>query len=196
MRHGPVSPTPWPAALGAALALALVPAAAQAAAFTGRVVRVIDGDTLVVRDDAAVRRETRIAGIDAPEIRQPYGVRARSRLVEIAYAKRVRVVWYKRDAYGRRVGRVFVESGSPCTRPPCAPPLDAGWAQIVAGYAWHDREHATEQALDERMRYALAERAARSRGDGLWADAHPMPPWRYRHLHPRRLPPRPRWRHG
>ena len=185
-------PFHWHRALPAALALCLMPAVGTAAVFTGKVVTVVDGDTIVVRDEAAVRHETRIAGIDAPEIRQPYGGRARSHLAELAYTKRVTVIWYKRDAYRRLVGRILVESSEPCPHEPCAPALDAGWAQIAAGLAWHDRQHAHEQALEERLRYAAAERAARSRRNGLWAEAYPMPPWRYRHLHPRRLPPRPR----
>lgn len=151
--------------------------------FAGKVVVVVDGDTLVVRDERAVRHEIRIAGIDAPEIRQPYGVRSRNHLAELTYGKRVVVAWYKRDRYNRVLARVLLASNASCAHPPCA--SDAGWVQITAGYAWHDKQHLNEQALDDRLRYARAEREARRRHLGLWAETRPLPPWHYRHLHPR-----------
>lgn len=164
----------------------LVAASASAGVFVGNVVVVVDGDTIVVRDERAVRREVRLAGIDAPEMTQPYGVRARGRLVELVYGRRVRVTWYKRDRYARLLARVEVARTAPCDRMPCANTVDVAHVQVSAGYAWHDREHALEQALEDRVRYARAEQDARLRRLGLWAEASPMPPWRYRHLHPSR----------
>ena len=167
-------------------ALAAFPAAAGGM-FPAKVVVVVDGDTLVVRDGRARRHEIRIAGIDAPEMRQPYGVRSRGHLVDLLYGKQVTVAWYKRDRYDRVLGRVFVTAGAPCIGASCERATDAGLAQIAAGCAWHDREHLDEQAPELRLRYAGAERGARSQRAGLWAESAPMPPWRYRHLHPRRL---------
>jgi endonuclease YncB( thermonuclease family) len=159
---------------------------AFAGVFLGNVVIVVDGDTLVVRDERAVRREVRLAGIDAPEMSQPYGMRSRARLVELAYGKRVRVTWYKRDRYRRLLGRVEVERAAPCERPPCLDLIDVAYAQVSTGHAWHDREHVLEQALEDRVRFSRAEQEARMRRLGLWAETSPMPPWRYRHLHPSR----------
>lgn len=167
-------------------ALAAFPAAAGGM-FPAKVVMVVDGDTLVVRDERARRHEIRIAGIDAPEIRQPYGVRSRGHLVDLLYGRQVTVAWYKRDRYNRVLGRIFVSAGAPCTGAACERATDAGLAQVAAGYAWHDREHLDEQPPEQRLRYASAERSARSQRAGLWAETAPMPPWRYRHLHPRRL---------
>ena len=157
--------------------------AVAAGTFAGKVVVVVDGDTIVVRDDRTVRHEIRLAGIDAPEIRQPYGVRSRGHLAELLYGKRVIVAWYKHDRYSRVLGRVMLPSGASCARPPCT--IDAGWVQVTTGYAWHDRQHLDEQTVEDRVRYARAEHDARLRRLGLWAETQPMPPWRYRHLHPR-----------
>jgi len=154
-----------------------------AGTFAGKVVVVIDGDTIVVRDDRTVRHEIRLAGIDAPEIRQPYGVRSRGHLAELLYGKRVIVAWYKHDRYNRVLGRVMLPSSASCARPPCT--IDANWVQITTGYAWHDKQHLDEQAMEDRVRYARAEQEARLRRLGLWAEAQPMSPWHYRHLHPR-----------
>lgn len=175
-------------ATGATLAAALaMPAPGLAGTFTAKVVVVVDGDTVVVRDERARRHEIRIAGIDAPEIRQPYGVRSRSSLAELLYGRQVTVLWYKRDRYNRVLGRVFVTHDEPCGQTLCPRSVDAGYAQIAAGLAWHDKEHLDEQAAEDRLRYARAEQEARSRRAGLWAESAPVPPWRYRHLHPRHL---------
>ena len=42
-----------------------------AADLTGRVVRVVDGDTVVVLDTEKTQHKVRLAGIDAPESGQP-----------------------------------------------------------------------------------------------------------------------------
>jgi endonuclease YncB( thermonuclease family) len=164
----------------AVVALAAAAPARAAGTFPAKVVAVVDGDTLVVRDDRGRRHEIRIAGVDAPEIRQAYGVRSRARLAELVYGKRVSVAWYKHDRYDRVLAHVWVNGGQACSAPPCAP-VDVGHAQIAAGLAWHDKEHLDEQGAEERVRYARAEQAARARRTGLWAEASPLPPWRYRH---------------
>ncbi len=174
------------ASLAAVVALVL-PVLCGAASFSGKVVVVVDGDTVVVRDERAGRHEVRLAGIDAPEIRQAYGVRSRGHLAELLYGKQVTVAWYKRDRYSRMLGHVVVKRSEPCGQALCLRAVDAGYAQVASGLAWHDREHLDEQAAEARVRYARAEQQARSRRAGLWAEPRPMPPWRYRHLHPRRL---------
>lgn len=174
------------AALTTAVVLAISSPCA-AGTFAGKVVTVTDGDTVIVRDHHGRRHEVRLAGIDAPEIRQPYGVRSRSHLAEVLYGRQVTVAWYKRDRYDRVLGRVTATVAEPCGQALCTRRVDAAYAQIAAGLAWHDREHLDEQGAEERLRYARAERDARSRQAGLWAESAPMPPWRYRHLHPRRL---------
>lgn len=164
---------------------AAAPASHAAGTFAAKVVAVVDGDTVVVRDERARRHEIRIAGIDAPEIRQPYGVLARSRLAELVYGKRVTVAWYKRDRYDRVLAHLWVDVAEPCDVGTCTRRIDVGQSQIAAGLAWHDKAHLDEQGLDERVRYARVEQEARGRRAGLWADSTPVPPWRYRHRHPR-----------
>jgi len=49
----------------------------------------------------------RLAEIDAPEKRQPYGQRSKQSLSELVYGKQVKMNQQDRDRYGRVVGRVY-----------------------------------------------------------------------------------------
>jgi endonuclease YncB( thermonuclease family) len=163
------------AALGArtaVLALAFtVWTSAGAADLHGRVV------TLTVLDAGRARHKVRLAAIDAPERRQPYGERAKQHLVRLAHGKSVRVEWAKRDRYGRIVGRVLLVE---CPRAHCSGVQDVGLEQLRMGLAWHFTRYAPEQPADERLLYAGTEREARARREGLWAQDTPVPPWHFR----------------
>jgi endonuclease YncB( thermonuclease family) len=53
--------------------LLFILSSSHAASLTGRMVRVIDGDTIVVLDAEKVQHKIRLQGIDAPESGQAYG---------------------------------------------------------------------------------------------------------------------------
>jgi endonuclease YncB( thermonuclease family) len=155
----------------------LVAATAHAAELFGTVVAVADGDTLTLLDASRQQHKIRLSGIDAPERRQAYGERSKQHLAAMVFQKRARVVWDKRDRYGRIVGRVFAAG---CDHADCAYSLDAGLEQIRAGLAWHYKQYQRDQSPLERARYAALEDEARARGEGLWQDAAPVPPWNFR----------------
>jgi endonuclease YncB( thermonuclease family) len=150
---------------------------ACAAEFNAQVIAVADGDTLTVLDAAQHQHKIRLSGIDAPERRQAYGERSKQHLASMAHGKAVRIVWEKRDRYGRLVARVLLAE---CARPGCAYTVDAGLEQIKAGLAWHYKQYAREQPPAERSQYSINEVEARTRGDGLWRDPEPVPPWHFR----------------
>ncbi len=158
----------------------LLSATASPAQLFGKVVGIADGDTVTVLEESDQQHKVRLAGIDAPERRQAYGDRAKQHLSSLVYGKAVVVVWDKRDRYGRIVGRVLARDCSGLT---CRYSVDAGLEQIKAGLAWHYKQYAKEQPLAERLEYAALEQLARTRREGLWHDADPIPPWEYRH-HP------------
>lgn len=129
--------------------------------FTGKVVKVADGDTITVlrgREQIKIR----LAGIDAPEKAQPFGNVARQSMSETLFGKEVRVVEQGRDRYGRTIGRVYQGD------------IDVSAEQIKQGMAWVYRKYTQETAL-----YQL-EDEAKQRRHGLWADAEPTPPWAWR----------------
>ena len=158
--------------------LAFFAAPSQAATLQATVVHVIDGDTVTVADGRRRKIKVRLSGIDAPEKQQAFGRQASANLALLVLGRTVSVVWDKRDAYGRVVGKLLV-APSACSN--CSPVEDAGLAQISAGYAWWYRSESRDQTHEDKARYAFAENAARARHLGLWAAARPEPPWEWRH---------------
>ena len=89
----------------------------------GRVVAVIDGDTIKVLDSENTEYKVRLAGIDAPERGQPYSNASRKHLAFLIAGKEVFVESDKQDIYGRELGKVWVQ---PSDCPSCGKTLDGG----------------------------------------------------------------------
>ena len=142
--------------------------AALAETIVGRVVGIADGDTVTVLDSEKSQHRVRLAGIDAPERRMPFGQRSKEHLSDLVFSKDVNVDTSKKDRYGRWVGVIFVDG------------VDANLAMVTAGMAWHYKQYEREQSASDRQLYANAENQARSRRAGLWLDPNPTPPWEYR----------------
>lgn len=119
--------------------------AAAATVLEGKVVAVTDGDTVKVLDVSKAEHVVRLAGIDAPEKRMPFGQRSKQSLSDLVYGRWVEVEGEKSDRYGRLVGKVLVNG------------RDANLAQIQAGMAWHYKEYQREQTVTDRRTYAEAE---------------------------------------
>mgnify|MGYP002382402806 CR=1 FL=1 len=58
---------------------------------------------------------------------------------------------------------------------------DVDLQQIESGLAWHYKQYQRDQSPADRQAYAAAEDIARANHVGLWRDAHPIPPWEFRH---------------
>ena len=77
----------WYAAVLLTLALA-----ANAETITGRVVGVADGDTITVLDADQVQHNIRLAGIDAPEMKQAFGNNSKEAPSSLVYDKTSSVI--------------------------------------------------------------------------------------------------------
>lgn len=97
---------------------------AYAEILSGRVVGIADGDTITVLDNTNTQHKIRLAGIDAPEKKQPFGNNSKKMLSSLVFGKTVDVDWDKRDRYGRLVGKVIIDG------------VDANLEQIKYGLAW------------------------------------------------------------
>jgi len=172
----------WAARL-LALAAATAPGVAAADTLRGEVVAVADGDTITVLDAQHQTHKIRLAGIDAPEKKQPFGQVSRQHLADLAWRHVVRVEWQHLDRYGRIIGQVWcvVPGPGPVPGQDVGQEQDLNLAQVRAGLAWHYKQYAREQAPLDRQAYAAAEDAARAAQRGLWADAAPVAPWVFRH---------------
>lgn len=82
------------------LPLFAVPLLGGAETLSGKVVKVVDGDTVYVLGAAEQQHKVRLAGIDAPERGQPFGMRSTDHLARIVAGRMVAVDWRKRDRYG------------------------------------------------------------------------------------------------
>lgn len=143
-----------------ALILACLIAAPQT--LTARVVSIHDGDTITVLHAAKVQHKIRLASIDAPELKQQFGSRAKEALSKLVAGKDVRIVWSSKDRNGRIIGDVY------------AGELHVNREMIVLGMAWHYRQFSRSKELQ------AAEDAAREKRVGLWVDKEPTPPWDWR----------------
>ncbi len=145
------------------------PTPVRNAGFDAVVVRVQDGDSLLVRRLGQTRSERlRISGIDAPERQQAYGDASRAALAALVEGERVWVVPAKKDRYGRLVALVELDE------------RDIGLAMIEGGHAWYFRRYRRDLPVGLRQPYERAESRARDAGIGLWRDAAAQAPWRYR----------------
>lgn len=145
-----------------------LPALADA---TGRVVHVHDGDSLTVVDQGKKLR-LRLAGIDAPELAQPYGWKALRSLSRLCRGREATVVERGKDDDGRLIASVTCvdEAGKK---------IDASAEQVRKGLAWVFR---TYLPLGSPL-YEM-ETSARLTQRGLWRDQDPVPPWEWRKQHP------------
>ncbi len=136
---------------------------AGAGASVGRVVKVVDGDTIHVQL-GGVREKVRYIGIDTPETKDPrrpvqcYGQRAADFNEQLVGGERVRLVLdvQQRDRYGRLLAYVYrVRDGLF---------VNAELARL--GYA---RALTIPPDVRYAERFAALAREAREQGRGLWS---------------------------
>jgi endonuclease YncB( thermonuclease family) len=146
------------------LPLVAVVQAASAETIEGRIVAVADGDSLtVVVNKDKKRYRVRLAEIDAPELKQPFGAASRKSLAEICLKKPAAIEVIETDVHKRVIARVKCEG------------IDANLEQVRRGMAWVR----AGKILPNSPLYEL-ETNARLRAIGLWAGDKPEPPWVWR----------------
>lgn len=114
-----------------------------------QVVSVHDGDALRALDPTRSERKVRLQGIDAPEIGQPFGTKARDQFSALVKGRAVTMHDVGSDNYGRALARVEVD-GEGVTR-----------RLVAEGFAWHYERYSDDDAL------ASGQEEARAAGCGL-----------------------------
>ena len=140
----------------------LLAVSAHAATYHARVVAITDGNTLKAVHDG---REivVRLRWIDSPESGQRYSRQAKQALGELVGGQTVTVRDFGADAHGRRLADVVLSDGRNVNR-----------ELVRLGWAWWFRKYSRDATL------GTLEADARAAKRGLWADAHPVPPWEWR----------------
>ena len=133
----------------------------------GIVTKVHDGDSIHITPAGASRVVIRLAGIDAPEIAQAFGVASRDTLRSMILNQQAHARCHKKDQYQRHVC-VVTAAGA-----------DINLHMVQAGMAWHYKQYENEQSFTEKRQYSAAQKSAQRNKLGLWVqDA--IAPWEFR----------------
>jgi micrococcal nuclease len=149
----------WLALIVAFLALSL-----PAWGWTGKVVKVADGDTITVLQETR-QVKIRLYGIDCPEKRQAFGRRAKLFTSNKVFGKTVEVEPVDLDRYGRTVAVVRIEH------------IVLNEKLIEEGLAWVYLRYCHSARC---LHWERLQARAQQRKLGLWQDPRPVAPWEFR----------------
>ena len=153
--------TPKSFRLAFLLSIALSIASSAWADFTGKVVRVVDGDSITVLHGSQ-QVSVRLVDIDAPEHTQPFSNKSKRALEALVMGRTVLVVERGQDRYHRTLARIYRGD------------LDVNAEQVRQGMAWVYRRYSESRNLQQ------VEAEARKQRRGLWQGPKPVPPWEWR----------------
>ena len=129
--------------------------------FEAKVIAVYDGDTITVRTNETIK--IRLDGIDAPELKQPYGQASKQAMSGLVYGKTVTIKPGKKDRYGRLLARVETDG------------KDVSVEMVDQGMAhWYQQYAKTDAVL------AVTQARAKAAKRGLWSDPNAIAPWEFR----------------
>ncbi|MEO8309387.1 MAG: thermonuclease family protein [Pseudomonadota bacterium] len=139
---------------------------------TGKVIKVIDADTIDVALSSGPIR-VRLHAIDAPERNQPWGKQSTAALKQRVMGKQVDIEPFGQDRYDRMVGTVFLGDD------------DINAELVRQGNAWVYRQYSGK--ADATL--CADEQQARLAGKGLWSQSvkDQVAPWEWR-KHPKAIP--------
>jgi endonuclease YncB( thermonuclease family) len=137
----------------------------------GVMARVLDGDTYIVRH-GGMTTKIRLYGVDAPEKGQRFGKEAAEFVEDMLLGSRVNLVPLGKDKFGRQASIVRSATGETLEE-----------MLLVRGYAWVHPEFCK---IPRCAAWKENERQAAHRGEGLWSDGDPLPPWIWRKVSKRR----------
>lgn len=144
------------------MGIATISALAVTEMVEARVMAVVDGNTLEIKDTEGDVYRIVLSGIDSPELEQEFGTEAKAFLEKIVMKKNVKVQMEGKDRWGNRLAVVWVKED-----------VDLRVELLKAGLAW-----TAERSPDPALENVRIE--AQKKGKGIWASAEPTPPWIYR----------------
>ena len=132
--------------------------------FSGKVVGIKGGDTVVVLDSLNQQTTLRLAEFDCPEKKQAFGEKAKQFTSNEIYLKTIRYFVTDIDRYGRTIAMIYYDDDNKYLS-----------EEIVkAGMGWQYKKYSKSIKLAE------LEETARQNKTGLWIEDNPVEPavWR------------------
>lgn len=129
---------------------------------SGKVISVVDGNTIEVLGEDKQTHVVALAGIDSPELTQKYGEEAKAYLEKVLVNKEVIVRFEGKDRKGNQLAVVLLRGK-----------VDLRIALLKEGLAWTSEKNPLPELEAHRIK-------AQQKGKGLWKEQNPTPPWTYR----------------
>lgn len=127
----------------------------------GKIIRISDGDTVVLLDSLNSKHKIRLDGIDCPETGQDYGTKATNFTKELCMGKNVVIDVTGTDLYQRILGVVWIDT------------VNLNKELLRNGLAWRYKYNKSAE-------YLALEQHARMRRLNIWSAKNPVAPWDYR----------------
>jgi micrococcal nuclease len=140
----------------------LLSATAYADGVAGKVIAVVDGNTLEISGPNDEVQKIVLSGIDSPELGQEFGNEAKKFLEKLLLSKDVTLEFTGKDRSGNSLAVVKINGKA-----------DVRIALLKEGLAW-TLEKNPEDQLEAYKTWA------QRKGKGLWKQQNPVPPWTYR----------------
>ena len=131
----------------------------------GKIVKVIDGDTVDILTPEKQKIRVRLLDIDAPESRQAYGNASKKYLASLTAGKSVFIKENKKDIYQRTLGTIYLEQ------------ININAKMVENGFAWAYRY----KGVVNNNNMLKLESKAKQNKKGLWKDKRPIAPWEFRY---------------
>ncbi|MDU1892742.1 MAG: thermonuclease family protein [Dysgonomonas sp.] len=128
---------------------------------TGLLVRITDGDSVVLLTEDKQQIKVRLDGIDCPELGQPFSQKAKQFVGDICKDKEIKVHVTGKDRYKRTLGVLYADT------------INVNEALLSAGLAW-------QYKFNKSADYAELEQEAKVKKLNIWSESNPVAPWDYR----------------
>ncbi len=110
-----------------------------------------------------IQQTLRLAEVDCPENKQPFGKNAKKFTSSQVFNKRITYVQTDKDRYGRVIAKIYYDNGKYLS------------AELIkAGLGWWYYSYSKDRSL------GVLQEQAKKQKLGLWQDVHAMAPWDFR----------------
>nr|DAJ36757.1 MAG TPA: nuclease-like protein [Caudoviricetes sp.] len=125
-----------------------------------KIIKIYDGDTITALTSQKEKIKIRLYGIDAPELKQPFGKASKRHLIDLISNKSLNINEKGKDKYGRTLAVLY--NGD----------QDINAQMVIDGYAW---------AYDKFSKdYVAFQQNAQALKKGLWIDKDVVRPSDFR----------------